>query len=75
MTINIASFREFIKSKERFASMYANELTTFSDNNFRKKIFNIKSDLTKDGKDDTIYLPINFARAITSAYTNTIIGK
>jgi flavodoxin len=75
MPFNIASFREFIKTKEKFASMYANELTSFADNNFRKKVFQIKSDLTKDGMDDKVYLPINFARAITSTYTNTIIGK
>ena len=73
---NLSAFRDYIKSKYRFAQMYANQLSKFGENNFRKKVFSIKSNLgNNDFQDEQLYIPINIARAVTRTFTNYVIGK
>lgn len=73
---NLSSFRDYVKTKHRFAQMYANQLSKFGENNFRKKVFSIKSNLSGDhNADEQLYIPINIARAVTRTYTNYVIGK
>ena len=73
---NLSAFRDYIKSKYRFAQMYANQLSKFGENNFRKNVFSIKSNLgNNDFQDEQLYIPINIARAVTRTFTNYVIGK
>ncbi len=73
---NLSAFRDYVKTKYRFAQMYANQLSKFGENNFRKKVFSIKSNLANDAlADEQLYIPINLARAVTRTFTNYVIGK
>lgn len=73
---NLSAFRDYVKTKYRFAQMYANQLSKFGENNFRKKVFSIKSNLANDAlTDEQLYIPINLARAVTRTFTNYVIGK
>jgi hypothetical protein len=57
---NLEIFRNFIKSKYKFAQIYANQISPFAERNFRKKTFAIKSDLAHDfEKDNVLYIPVN----------------
>lgn len=72
---NLFQFKEFIKTKYKFAQLYSNQTSKFAERDFRSSIFKIKSDLSNDlYKDEFLYIPINFARAITWIYTNYVIG-
>ncbi len=76
MKLNLSKFNEFVKTKHRFAQMYSNEASDFSQKNFRKDIFKIKSNLSWDiNKDNQLYIPINLGRAITRVYTDYVIWK
>lgn len=72
---NLALFREFIKNKHKYAIIYANQMSQFSDKNYRKKAFTIKSDLAHDfDKDEYLYIPVNIGRAITRIFKDYVIG-
>lgn len=72
---SLEQFKNFIASKYKFAQIYANEVSKFSERNFRKKTFTIKSDLAHDfDKDDTLYIPMNLWRVITRIFKDYVIG-
>ncbi len=69
-------FKSVIKSKARFAQMFANEVSGFAENNYRKKVFSIKSTLSGDVyTDELLYMAINVPRKITRTFTNYVVGK
>ena len=72
---NLELFRNFIKTKYKFAQIYSNQISTFSEKNFRNKTFRIKSDLAHDSwKDDVLYIPVNLGRVVTRIYKDYVIG-
>ena len=71
---NLALFREFLKQKHKYAIIYANQVSQFSEKNYRKKAFTIKSDLAHDfDKDEYLYIPVNLWRAITRIFKDYVI--
>lgn len=58
-TINLSAFRDYVKTKFRFTQIYANQLSKFTERNFRKRIFAIKSNLGEAEQDEQLYIPIN----------------
>lgn len=71
---NLALFREFIKQKHKYAIIYANQVSKFSEADYRKKAFTIKSDLAHDfEKDEYLYIPVNLWRAITRIFKDYVI--
>ena len=74
-TINLSAFRDYVKTKFRFTQIYANQLSKFTERNFRKRIFAIKSNLGETEQDEQLYIPINLWRAVTRTYTDYVIGK
>ena len=71
---NLALFREFLKQKHKYAIIYANQVSQFSEKNYRKKAFTIKSDLAHDfDKDEYLYIPVNIGRAITRIFKDYVI--
>ena len=71
---NLSMFKEFVKSKYKFAQLYSNQTSKFAERNFRKNVFTIKSDLSHDlEKDEYLYIPINLWRAITWIYTDYVV--
>ena len=71
---NLALFREFIKLKHKYAVIFANQTNQFSEKNYRKKAFTIKSDLAHDfDKDEYLYIPVNLWRAITRIFKDYVI--
>ena len=72
---NLALFREFVKKKYKYASIYSNSISKFAERDNRKKVFTIKSDLAHDfEKDEVLYIPINLWRAITRIFKDYVIG-
>ena len=72
---NLALFREFLKQKHKYAIIYANQTNQFSEKNYRKKAYTIKSDLAHDfDKDEYLYIPVNLGRAITRIFKDYVIG-
>ena len=72
---NLSLFREFLKQKHKYAIIYANQTNQFSEKNYRKKAFTIKSDLAHDfDKDEYLYIPVNLGRAITRIFKDYVIG-
>lgn len=72
---NISMFREYVKTKYKYAQIFSNQVSTFAERDFRSSVFKIKSDLAHDfDKDEVLYIPINLWRAITRAYTDYVIG-
>ena len=71
---NLALFREFLKQKHKFAIIYANQVSKYSEKDYRKKAFTIKSDLAHDfEKDEYLYIPVNIGRAITRIFKDYVI--
>ena len=67
-------FREYIKTKYKYAQIYSNQVSKFAERDYRKSVFKIKSDLAHDvEKDELLYIPVNLWRAITRAYTDYVI--
>lgn len=67
-------FREFVKTKYKYAQIFSNQVSTFAERDFRSNVFKIKSDLAHDfDKDEVLYIPVNLWRAITRAYTDYVI--
>jgi hypothetical protein len=57
---NLSLFREFLKLKYKYAVIYANQVSKFSEKTLRKKAYTIKSDLAHNfDKDEFLYVPIN----------------
>lgn len=74
-TRNLSPFREFIKDNYKYALMYSNSTSSFSEQNFRADAFKIKSDLAHDvTKDEQLYMSLNLPRAITRIFTDYVIG-
>ena len=72
---NLSMFREYIKTKYKYAQIFSNQISKFSEKDYRKSVFKIKSDLAHDfEKDEYLYIPVNLWRAITRAYTDFVIG-
>jgi len=72
---NLSLFREFLKTKHKYAIIYANQVSKFSEKDYRKKAFTIKSDLAHDfDKDEYLYIPVNLGRAITRIFKDYVIG-
>lgn len=68
-------FREFVKTKYKYAQIFSNQISKFSEKDFRRRAYTIKSNLSHDyQKDEYLYIPINLWRAITEAYTDYVIG-
>lgn len=68
-------FREYIKTKYKYAQIFSNQVSKFAERDFRSSVFTIKSDLAHDfDKDEFLYIPVNLWRAITRAYTDYVIG-
>ena len=54
---NLFQFKEFIKTKYKFAQLYSNQTSKFAERDFRSSIFKIKSDLSNDlYKDEFLYI-------------------
>ena len=71
---NLSMFKNFVKSKYKYAQIFSNQTSKFAEKDFRKSIYKIKSDLSHDmDKDEFLYIPINFWRAITWIYTDYVI--
>ena len=71
---NLSMFREYVKTKYKYAQIFSNQISKFSEKDYRKQAFAIKSDLSHDyRKDQYLYIPINLWRAITEAYTDYTI--
>ena len=72
---NLSMFRDFVKSKYKYAQIFSNQTSKFAERDFRKQVFKIKSELSHDDfKDEFLYLPINLGRAITWIYTDYVVG-
>lgn len=72
---NLSMFREYIKTKYKYAQIFSNQISKFSEKDYRTSVFKIKSDLAHDfEKDQYLYIPVNLWRAITRAYTDFVIG-
>lgn len=72
---NLSLFREFLKLKYKYAVIYANQVSKFSEKTLRKKAYTIKSDLAHNfDKDEFLYVPINLWRAITRIFKDFVIG-
>lgn len=68
-------FREFQKSRYRFACIYSNNVSHFGDKKERRKVFNLKSDLAHDfEKDEELYININYWRTVTRIFRDYVIG-
>ena len=71
---NLSMFREYIKTKYKYAQIYSNQVSKFAERDYRSSVFKIKSDLAHDvEKDELLYIPVNLWRAITRAYTDYVI--
>lgn len=63
-----------MRLKYKYAQIYSNQMSKFSEKDFRKQAFKIKSDLSNDyRKDEYLYIPVNLWRVITRTYTNYVI--
>jgi hypothetical protein len=63
-----------MRLKYKYAQIYSNQMSKFSEKDFRKQAFKIKSDLSNDyRKDEYLYIPVNLGRVITRTYTNYVI--
>lgn len=72
---NLSMFREYIKTKYKYAQIFSNQISKFAERDYRTSVFKIKSDLAHDlEKDEVLYIPVNLWRAITRAYTDFVIG-
>lgn len=72
---NLSMFREYIKTKYKYAQIYSNQVSKFAERDYRSSVFKIKSDLAHDvEKDEVLYIPVNLWRTITRAYTDYVIG-
>ena len=72
---NLSMFREYIKTKYKYAQIFSNQVSKFAERDYRSNVFKIKSDLAHDfDKDEILYIPVNLWRAITRAYTDFVIG-
>ena len=72
---NMSMFREYVKTKYKYAQIFSNQVSKFAERDFRSSVFKIKSDLAHDvEKDELLYIPINLWRSITRAYTDYVIG-
>ena len=68
-------FREYVKTKYKYAQIFSNQVSKFAERDFRSSVFTIKSDLAHDfDKDELLYIPVNLWRSITRAYTDYVIG-
>jgi hypothetical protein len=57
---NLSMFREYVKTKYKYAQIFSNQISKFSEKDYRKQAFAIKSDLSHDyRKDQYLYIPIN----------------
>lgn len=72
---DLTLFREYVKKKYKYASIYANSVSKFAEKSVRWKVFKIKSDLAHDfDKDEFLYIPVNMGRAITRIFKDYVIG-
>lgn len=72
---DLSLFREYVKKKYKYASIYANSVSKFAEHSIRWKVFKIKSDLAHDfEKDEFLYIPVNMGRAITRIFKDYVIG-
>jgi len=72
---NLSMFREYIKTKYKYAQIFSNQISKFAERDYRSNVFKIKSDLAHDfEKDEYLYIPVNLWRSITRAYTDYVIG-
>jgi len=57
---NLSMFREYIKTKYKYAQIFSNQISKFSEKDYRTSVFKIKSDLAHDfEKDEYLYIPVN----------------
>jgi hypothetical protein len=57
---NLSMFREYIKTKYKYAQIYSNQVSKFAERDYRSSVFKIKSDLAHDvEKDELLYIPVN----------------
>ena len=72
---DLTLFSQYVKSKYKYASIYANSVSQFAEKSIRWKVFKIKSDLAHDfDKDEFLYIPVNMGRAITRIFKDYVIG-
>ena len=57
---NLSMFRDYVRTKYKYAQIFSNQISKFAERDFRSKTFVIKSDLAHDfEKDEYLYIPVN----------------